>query len=120
MNVLWEVCSGLPPVLSKSLNTPVMKVLKHLILQHNESWHNECYAHRCVALHGTADVIINTMQRDRCETDIRDMDKFSKFYRSFSNFCLLLNTSLDNVINDLERANEGITDVRSRDIFINK
>ena len=26
MNVLWEVCSGLPPVLSKSLNTPVMKV----------------------------------------------------------------------------------------------
>lgn len=27
MNVLWEVCSRLPPVLSKSLNTPVMKVL---------------------------------------------------------------------------------------------
>lgn len=26
MNVLWEVCSRLPPVLSKSLNTPVMKV----------------------------------------------------------------------------------------------
>ena len=26
MNVLWEVCSKLPPVLSKSLNTPVMKV----------------------------------------------------------------------------------------------
>lgn len=26
MNVLWGVCSGLPPVLSKSLNTPVMKV----------------------------------------------------------------------------------------------
>lgn len=26
MNVRWEVCSGLPPVLSKSLNTPVMKV----------------------------------------------------------------------------------------------
>lgn len=26
MNVLWEVCSGLPPVLSKVLNTPVMKV----------------------------------------------------------------------------------------------
>ena len=26
MNVLWGVCSRLPPVLSKSLNTPVMKV----------------------------------------------------------------------------------------------
>lgn len=26
MNVYGEVCSGLPPVLSKSLNTPVMKV----------------------------------------------------------------------------------------------
>lgn len=26
MNVLGEVCSRLPPVLSKSLNTPVMKV----------------------------------------------------------------------------------------------
>jgi hypothetical protein len=26
MNVRWEVCSRLPPVLSKSLNTPVMKV----------------------------------------------------------------------------------------------
>lgn len=26
MSVLWEVCSRLPPVLSKSLNTPVMKV----------------------------------------------------------------------------------------------
>lgn len=26
MNVLWEVCSRLPPVLSKSLNTPIMKV----------------------------------------------------------------------------------------------
>lgn len=26
MSVRWEVCSGLPPVLSKSLNTPVMKV----------------------------------------------------------------------------------------------
>lgn len=26
MNVLWGVCSKLPPVLSKSLNTPVMKV----------------------------------------------------------------------------------------------
>lgn len=26
MNVLWEVCSRLPPVLSKSLNTPVIKV----------------------------------------------------------------------------------------------
>ena len=26
MNVRWEVCSGLPPVLLKSLNTPVMKV----------------------------------------------------------------------------------------------
>lgn len=26
MNVRWEVYSGLPPVLSKSLNTPVMKV----------------------------------------------------------------------------------------------
>lgn len=26
MNVLWEVCSRVPPVLSKSLNTPVMKV----------------------------------------------------------------------------------------------
>ena len=26
MNVLWEVCSRLPPVLLKSLNTPVMKV----------------------------------------------------------------------------------------------
>lgn len=26
MNVRWGVCSGLPPVLLKSLNTPVMKV----------------------------------------------------------------------------------------------
>lgn len=26
MNVLWGVCSRLPPVLSKVLNTPVMKV----------------------------------------------------------------------------------------------
>lgn len=26
MNIRWEVCSRLPPVLSKSLNTPVMKV----------------------------------------------------------------------------------------------
>ena len=26
MNVRWEVCSRLPPVLSKTLNTPVMKV----------------------------------------------------------------------------------------------
>lgn len=26
MNVLWGVCSRLPPVLLKSLNTPVMKV----------------------------------------------------------------------------------------------
>lgn len=26
MNVLWGVCSRMPPVLSKSLNTPVMKV----------------------------------------------------------------------------------------------
>lgn len=26
MNVRWGVCSRLPPVLSKSLNTPVMKV----------------------------------------------------------------------------------------------
>lgn len=63
MNVLWEVCSGLPPVLSKSLNTPVMKVLKHLILQHNKSWYNKYYTHQGVALHDTADVITNTMQR---------------------------------------------------------
>ena len=26
MNVRWNICSRLPPVLSKSLNTPVMKV----------------------------------------------------------------------------------------------
>ena len=63
MNVLWEVCSRLSPVLSKSLNTPVMKVPKHLILQHNKSWYNKYYTHRSVALHDTADVITNTMQK---------------------------------------------------------
>ena len=36
---------------------------KHLILQHNKSWYNKYYTHHSVALHDTADVITNTMQR---------------------------------------------------------
>ena len=36
---------------------------KHLILQHNKSWYNKYYTHQGVALHDTADVITNTMQR---------------------------------------------------------
>ena len=36
---------------------------KYLILQHNKSWYNKYYTHRSVALHDTADVITNTMQR---------------------------------------------------------
>lgn len=63
MNVLWEVCSRLPPVLSKSLNTPRHESTKHLILQHNKSWYNKYYTHHSVAVHDTADVITNTMQR---------------------------------------------------------
>ena len=37
--------------------------LTYLILQHNKSWYNKYYTHRSVALHGTDDVITNTMQR---------------------------------------------------------
>lgn len=47
----------------------------------------------------------------------RNIDNYRKFYRSFSNFCLLTYTCLDNVIAHLERTNEGITDVKSRDIY---
>lgn len=59
MNVLWGVCSRLPPVLSKSLNTPVMKVPNTSYF----NWYNKYYTHQGVALHGTDDVITNTIQR---------------------------------------------------------
>ena len=52
---------------------------KHLILQHNKSWYNKYYTHRSVALHDTADVITNTMQRVRCETNIDNYEIKIKF-----------------------------------------
>lgn len=118
MNVRWEVCSRLPPVLSKSLNTPVMKVLKHLILQHNKSWYNKYYTHHSVALHNTADVITNTMQRDWCETDMRDMDKNFELYQAVSNYSLLLHLTLDNIIKQLDNIDESIIESRSPTISI--
>lgn len=79
MNVRWEVYSGLPPVLSIVLNTPVIRVIIHLILQHNKSRYNKYYTHHSVALHGTDDVITNTMQRVQCETDIDNYEIKIKF-----------------------------------------
>lgn len=52
---------------------------KHLILQHNKSWYDKYNTHRIVALHDTADVIINTMQRVQCETDIDNYEIKIKF-----------------------------------------
>ena len=74
MNVYGEVCSGLPPVLSIVLNTPVIRVAIHLILQHNKSWYYKYNTHHSVALHDTADVITNTMQRVQWEADIDDYE----------------------------------------------
>lgn len=63
MNVLWEVCSKLPPGAIEKFEYPRHESTKHLILQHNKSWYNKYYTHHSVALHDTADVITNTMQR---------------------------------------------------------
>lgn len=84
MNVHGEVCSRLPPVLSIVLNTPRYKSAKHLILQHNKSWYNKYYTHQGVALHGTDDVITNTMQRVRCETDIDNYEIKIKFIQEIN------------------------------------
>ena len=47
----------------ESFEYPRHESAKHLILQHNKSWYNKYYTHQGVALHGTDDVITNTMQR---------------------------------------------------------
>ena len=43
--------------------------LTYFILQHNKSWYNKYYTHQGVALHGTDDVLTNTMQRVQREAD---------------------------------------------------
>ena len=47
----------------ESFEYPRHESAKHLILQHNKSRYNKYYTHHSVALHDTADVITNTMQR---------------------------------------------------------
>ena len=46
-----------------SFEYPRHESAKHLILQHNKSWYDKYNTHRSVALHDTADVITNTMQK---------------------------------------------------------
>lgn len=62
-----------------SFEYPRHESAKHLILQHNKSWYNKYYTHQGVALHDTDDVITNTMQRVRCETDIDNYEIKIKF-----------------------------------------
>lgn len=58
------------------------------------------------------------MQRDRCETDLRDMDKNFELCQAVSNYSLLLHLTLDNIIKQLDNIDESIIESMSPTISI--
>ena len=58
------------------------------------------------------------MQRDLCETDVRDMDKNFELCQAISNYSLLLHLTLDNIIEQLDNIVQSIIESISPTISI--
>ena len=58
------------------------------------------------------------MQRDLCETDVRDMDKNFELCQAISNYSLLLYLTLDNIVKQLDNIVQSIIESMSPTISI--